>query len=162
MYEGELVGHDKLSGMPDLSGERVSDTVIGYFAYFKLLNGFEKTLYMTKEEAQLWRDRYSRAKSGNTPWAKEFDKMAMKTCLRRLISSYGIMSTQMQAAMQYDSESEQKRSAEKRVGMAAAAHANQTVIDIDNSTGEVIDAQAEVMPANESAQETEATFIPEF
>lgn len=42
VYEGEYKGYDKLSGMIDISGERISDTVVGYFAYFQLLNGFEK------------------------------------------------------------------------------------------------------------------------
>ena len=39
-YQGEL----------DLSGERISDDVVGYFGYIKLISGFEKTLYMTKQE----------------------------------------------------------------------------------------------------------------
>ena len=50
VYEGELVGHNKLSGELDLSGERISDDVVGYFGYIKLISGFEKTLYMTKQE----------------------------------------------------------------------------------------------------------------
>ena len=45
--------------MLDLSGTRTSDTAVGYFAYFKLLNGFEKILYMTKDDVAAWGERYS-------------------------------------------------------------------------------------------------------
>lgn len=143
VYEGEYQGYDKLSGMVDISGERISDKVIGYFAYFKLINGFEKVLYMSRDEVEAWKKRYSKTQSDATPWAKEFDKMAMKTCLRRLISGYGVMSTQMQQAVQYDAAGEQSRNAVERITKEAAENANQTVIDIDQSTGEVIDVQPE-------------------
>lgn len=159
-YEGEYKGYDKLSGMVDISGERTGDTVVGYFAYFKLLNGFEKILYMTVDEVTQWRKRYSKTKSDSTPWGTEFDKMAMKTCLRRLISGYGIMTAQMQTAMQYDAEGEQKRSAEKRAEAEISAHANRTVIDIDSATGEVLDTTPE--PEQESASGQETIPAPGF
>lgn len=165
VYEGEFQGYDKLSGMVDISGERISDTVVGYFAYFKLINGFEKILYMTADEVAQWRARYSKTKSDSAPWGTEFDKMAMKTCLRRLISGYGVMSTQMQQAMQYDAAGEQSRNAVERITKEAAEKANQTVIDIDQSTGEVIDVQPEpVMVDVQSAPEPEQMppIDPEF
>ena len=52
------------------------------------------------------RDRYSKTKSNQTPWYTEFDKMAMKTALRRLIGTYGPMSNEMQMALTYDAESD--------------------------------------------------------
>lgn len=156
VYEGEYQGYDKLSGMVDISGERISDKVIGYFAYFKLINGFEKVLYMSRDEVEAWKKRYSKTQSDATPWAKEFDKMAMKTCLRRLISGYGVMSTQMQQAVQYDAAGEQSRNAVERITKEAAENANQTVIDIDQSTGEVIDVQPEPVTADmQSVPESE-------
>lgn len=154
VYEGEYQGYDKLSGMVDISGERISDNVIGYFAYFKLINGFEKVLYMSKEEVEAWKKRYSKTQSDATPWAKEFDKMAMKTCLRRLISGYGVMSTQMQQAVQYDTAGEQNRNAAERTQKEILSNANQTVIDVDAETGEVIDISPE--------QVQEAPPVPEF
>lgn len=135
VYEGELKGYDKLSGMIDVSGERTSDEVIGYFAYFQLVNGFEKILYMTKAEVEKWRDDYSpSAKSGYSPWVKEFDKMALKTCLRRLISTYGIMTTEMTTALESDNSgtTPQQRAEEK-----IQSNANSTFVDIDQNTGEV-------------------------
>ena len=99
VYEGELTGKDKLSGTIRLDGEKISDEVIGYFAYFKLLNGYEKTLYMSKDELTAYAKRYSPSfNSKYSPWQNEFDKMACKTVLRQLISKYGPTSTEMQKA----------------------------------------------------------------
>ncbi len=145
VYEGEYKGYDKLSGMIDISGERISDTVVGYFAYFQLINGFEKILYMTVDEVTKWRQDYSKTRSDATPWSKEFDKMAMKTCLRRLISGYGVMSTQMQQAVQYDAAGEQNRNVSERVKHEITENANQSVIDVDSTTGEVIDVPPEAV-----------------
>ena len=49
VYEGELVKIDKLTGEVDLSGEAVSDKIVGYFAYMETVNGFKKAFYWTKE-----------------------------------------------------------------------------------------------------------------
>lgn len=154
VYEGEYKGYDKLSGMVDISGERISDTVVGYFAYFQLLNGFEKILYMTVKEVEAWKETYSKTRSDATPWSKEFDKMAIKTCLRRLISGYGVMSTQMQQAVQYDAAGEQNRNVSERVKREITENANQNVIDVDASTGEVIDVPPEAVQ--------EVTPVPDF
>lgn len=131
VYEGELVCKDKLSGMIDLSGERKSDKVVGYFAYFKLLNGFEKILYMTKESVEAWGAKYSPSYSSNaSPWKKEFDKMAQKTVLRQLIGKYGPMSDEMQTAFVNDDKGTTPQQEVKE-------KANKQIIDIDPETGEV-------------------------
>ena len=46
VYKGELLGEDKLSGFIDISGEKESNEVVGYLAYFKLVTGFKKMLFM--------------------------------------------------------------------------------------------------------------------
>ena len=43
-----------------------------------------------------------RKKSGYTFWEKDFDSMARKTMLRQLISKWGIMSIEMQKALDSD------------------------------------------------------------
>ena len=86
VYEGEFVSQDKLSGTVDLSGEATSDKVVGYFAHFKLLNGFERTMYWTKERVIAHASAYSQSyRSGNDIWKKNFDEMATKTLMRNLL-----------------------------------------------------------------------------
>ena len=105
VYEGELVKHDKLTGEIEIDPEqRKSDKKIGYFAFIETLNGFRKTLYMTVEEVTKHAQQYSKSYgSKNSVWATDFDAMALKTCLRLLLSKYGIMSVEMQRAYIVDS-----------------------------------------------------------
>ena len=80
-------------------------TIIGYYAMFEYLNGFRKTIYWSKEKMEAHALKYSmgyRAKKGYTFWEKDFDAMAYKTMLRQLISKWGIMSIEMQMAMDGD------------------------------------------------------------
>ncbi len=120
--EGEYKGRDKLTGKQSFEfiedeTERMSKETIGYLGYFELLNGYRKQIYMSREEMEKHADTYSKAfnledykklKAGLIPekdmwkyssyWYKDFDGMAFKTILRRLISKYGVMSIDMQEA----------------------------------------------------------------
>lgn len=106
--EGEIADNDRLAGeikfkwLPD--SERDKAKVIGYIAYFKLLNGFEKSLYITVADIENHAKRYSQsfAKWGSGLWKTDFDAMAKKTVLKLLISKFGPMSTQMQEAVTHD------------------------------------------------------------
>ncbi len=105
VYEGELVKHDKLTGEIEIDPEkRISDKKVGYFAFIETLNGFRKSLYMSVEEVTKHAQQYSKSYSSkNSVWATDFDAMALKTCLRLLLSKYGVMSVEMQRAYIEDS-----------------------------------------------------------
>ncbi len=149
VYDGEFLGEDKLSGMLDLSGTKQSDEVTGYFAYFKLLNGYEKVMYMSKEDMLAYADKYSPSyhagRTGKSPWYTEFDKMAQKTLLRKLISTYGPMSVEMQKAVLTDDVGKTPKQKIKE-------EANQDIIDItsdvqvNTDTGEVVEPPATPVP----------------
>lgn len=83
--------------------------VVGYYAYFKLLTGFKKALYMTKAEVEKHALAYSQSykqdkeKGWNSSrWSKDFDSMAKKTVLKQLLSKYGILSIELQRAVTFD------------------------------------------------------------
>lgn len=102
VHEGEIESVDFITG-EIVRGKRTSDTVIGYISYFKLVNGFEKMLYMSREEVEAHAAKYSQSygadkRYGNSRslWTTNFDVMALKTVLKQLISKYGIMSIDMQ------------------------------------------------------------------
>ena len=106
VYEGEIVKQDKLTGEIELdSSARKSDMKIGYFAFIETLNGFRKCLYMPTNEVVKHAQRFSKTYSKGGPWSTDFDAMALKTCLRLLLSRYGIMSIEMQRAHVEDSDS---------------------------------------------------------
>ena len=103
--EGELIEYNKFTGVAKFQDNHdESKPIIGFMAYFKLTNGFEKTLYMTKEEVIAHATRYSqsfRNKSGN--WQKDFEGMALKTVLKRLITKFAPKSLErILDAIEYD------------------------------------------------------------
>ena len=114
VYEGEYKGFNKLTGELDISGERTSNTIVGYFAYMETLNGFSHSVYSTNQEVQKHAEKYSKShNSSNSAWKTEFDKMAVKTVLRNLLSHYGYMSVEMMNAMTAEQPSETDTLSEK-------------------------------------------------
>ena len=78
-----------------------------------------------REDVEEWAKRYSPSFSSNfSPWKNEFDKMAQKTVLRRLIGTYGIMSPDMQTAMVQDYKG-------KTPVQEIKENANKTPIDVN-------------------------------
>ncbi len=112
--EGEYKGRDRLTGNPTfefIEDDDIRDTkeTIGYMGSFTLLNGFTKTLYMTKKQMEEHALQYSNGyradkknKTAYTFWSKDFSSMAYKTLLRQLISKWGVMSIDMQNAYEGD------------------------------------------------------------
>ena len=103
VYEGEIVKQNRFTGEYEF-GEKTSDKIVGYIAYFKLVNGFEKYLYMSIEEMQAHAKKFSKNyKGGTDKWGiTDFHSMAIKTVLKRLISKYGILSIEMQGQQMVD------------------------------------------------------------
>lgn len=135
VYEGELMGHNKLTGEVDLSGEATSDKAVGYFAYIETVNGFKKPLYWTKEKVLAHAKRYSASYSSNSSaWQTNFDEMALKTMLRNLLSKYGVMSVEMMNA--FTSDTADERTLEAQVEDEIGENANGEVIDIDGTITE--------------------------
>lgn len=102
--EGELISWNPLTEEIEVDFEkRKSDAVIGYAGYFKLINGFEKTVFWTKEEVNNHANKFSKTvNSKNSVWKSNFDAMAKKTVLRNLLSKWGILSIEMQKAYTAD------------------------------------------------------------
>lgn len=85
--------------------------VVGYVAYLKLTNGFEKTVYWSKVKVTNHAKKYSKAYSSKfSPWQDkdQFDAMAKKTVLKSMISKWGIMSVEMHTAHAVDQSVQNK------------------------------------------------------
>jgi len=99
---GEVVRCDPIRGVYEFRAiedpeQREAAETVGYYAYFEMLNGFRKEIYMTRGQMEAHARRYSASYGRNTsPWQSNFDDMARKTMLRQLISKHGCpMSTDM-------------------------------------------------------------------
>ena len=107
---GELIKYDPLNEEIEVNliedeEERENAETIGYYAMFEYTNGFRKSLYWSKSKMEKHALKYSKgyaAHKGYTFWEKDFDGMAYKTMLRQLISKWGIMSIDMQQAVEKD------------------------------------------------------------
>jgi len=108
--EGELRNFDPLNEVIDCliiddEEARENAKTVGYYAMFELNNGFRKAMYWSKAKMESHALKYSKgykAKKGYTFWEKDFDGMAFKTMLRQLISKWGVMSVDMQNAIESD------------------------------------------------------------
>lgn len=108
--EGELKRFDPLDEEIEVQlieddEAREAAPTIGYYAMFEYMNGFKKAMYWSKAKMEAHAKKYSKgyaAKKGYTFWEKDFDGMAFKTMLRQLISKWGIMSIEMQTAIDGD------------------------------------------------------------
>jgi recombination protein RecT len=101
VYEGQLLENNPLTGFKFDFNVKVSDKVIGYASYFSLINGYEKTMYMSVQEVEAHGKKYSKTFS-NGVWKNDFNAMAQKTCLKLLLSKYAPLSIEMQKAVMAD------------------------------------------------------------
>ena len=138
-----------------IRGTKKSDKVVGYVAYFELVNGFSKMVYMTKEEMLQHAMTYSKAyqydkRNGKSAsvWTTNFEAMGLKTVIKQLISKYGIMSIDMQGLALSEALSADKdyeRPAEQNVTPLEEAAEAQT-IDVEEVAPEETSAPPEADP----------------
>lgn len=129
VYEGQLISNDPLSGEIKLGTERKSEKVIGYFFHFETITGFKKTTYMSKEECEAHGKKYSKS-FGTGNWTKDFDSMALKTVVKRGLSQWGILSIELERAIEADQ------------GVATSIEADAKIIYVDNP--ETLNASTEL------------------
>jgi recombination protein RecT len=154
VYAGETVVIARMSGDVQITGTPTSDEVIGYFAYFELMNGFRKTLAWTKTKLVHHAEKYSKSFGNrNSPWnTGEFDKMALKTVLAELLRKWAPLSVEMQQAVAADLEDSDPRGVDRD---DRSADVDLTGI-IDCATEDTADAPAQA-PADAATDETGAT-----
>lgn len=185
VVDGEYKGLDRITGRPvfewvedDTLREQLA--VVGYMAYFELVNGARKVLYWSREKMINHADRYSPAFSKeavtegrftkvsyedylahNYPkadewkyssfWYKDFDTMACKTMLRQLITKWGPVSIEMETAIGKDTQSE-IIGADYGVDIAGAAVADYSgVVDYVDAEVQEEEPEAPAEPAPEPA-----------
>lgn len=104
VYEGQLVKKNKFTGQYVFDEDaKKSDKVIGYMAYFRLSNGFEKYEYMTVDEVKAHAQKFSQTyRKGIGPWKDMFEQMAQKSVLKRLLTKWAPKSIEMQQMAMFD------------------------------------------------------------
>lgn len=161
--EGELIRFDPLNEEIEVNliqddEQREAAPTIGYYAMFEYTNGFRKAMYWSRAKMEAHAKKYSPGYKRDlekgtswTFWAKDFDAMAYKTMLRQLISKWGIMSIELQTAI--DSDMAVIREDGSRdyvetvqpdvVEEAAVPQEENTAVQEDNAAQETTDAAAD-------------------
>lgn len=118
VYADELKSYNPITGVATFVDDFTqttmreagdSENIVGYYAWFRLIKGFGHALYMTKKEVDNHARKYSKAyqydlSKGYTSsrWSQDFDAMAKKTVIKLLLSKWGILSIDMQRAIEDD------------------------------------------------------------
>lgn len=153
--EGELKHYNRLTEEIELEFEEDEEKreelpIVGWVGYFKLVNGTEKTIYMTRKQIEAHERKNRKGKYMTKNWREDFDSMAMKTVFRRLIGKWGLMSIDYQKANPATiaaADAISKGIFDDEDGAGAQAQ-QPIVIDID--TGEATETTAEpsLIPEN--------------
>lgn len=141
--EGEMKSYNRLTEEADIEfieddDVRESKPVIGYLGYYRLVNGAEKTIYMTIKQIENHEKKFRKGQYMGKGWKDDFDAMARKTVYRKLIGKWGVMSIQYQSAQEGATLAQQMQ--EEYIDNAPAMTIDTDYEPVvDNATGEVIE-----------------------
>ena len=168
--DGEYKGRDPRTGKPKFDfitddEDRESRPIIGYRAYFELLNGFEGSVYWPKSRVIKHAQRYSKSfdadllrkyeayeqtgegltadelRACSTPWISSFSDMAEKTVLKQLLSKKGILSIELQNAFSADNDGGiTEQDTPMFNAQPAPVEKPEKPVAVEPETGEVVDA----------------------
>ena len=136
--EGELKSYNRLTDDIDIDfiddeDERESKKVIGYVGYYRLVNGAEKTIYMSVKQIENHEKKYRKGEYQGKGWRDDWDAMARKTVYRKLIGKWGVMSIEYQNSKDGQNLADQMK--EEFIDNDYAPDA--IVVDVSEETGEV-------------------------
>ena len=155
VYEGQLVKKNKFTGEYVFDEDaKKSNKIIGYMAYFRLTNGYEKTEFMTVEEVKAHAQRFSQTfRRGAGIWKDSFDAMALKTVLKKLLTKWAPKSIEIQKAALFD-----QAVVDGNVTDLESAKPNYMDNDTDSKKGKK-KVDMEVKTVQEDVQEEDAGMV---
>jgi recombination protein RecT len=101
VHEGELKLYDRLTEEVEIDfiedeEEREKTPIIGYMGYYRLVNGAEKAIFMTRKQIEAHEQKFRKGQYMGKGWRDDWDAMARKTVYRILIGKWGVMSVDYQ------------------------------------------------------------------
>lgn len=180
--EGEYKGKDRKTGKAILEfieddEVREKTPIVGYYAYFKLVNGFFKCVYWSKTRVIEHAKRYSKAfnydvfkkvqngeklngwkeeTAASTPWIQHFDTMACNLMLRQVLKN-----APKSIEMRTVEEIEEKNDADLSSVITPEETANDFFDGVDVSTGEVVEAPKKSTTRKKKTENAEEVFFVE-
>jgi recombination protein RecT len=148
--EGELLSYNRLTEEVDIRFEEDEDKreslpVIGYVGYYRLVNGAEKTIYMTIKQIENHEKKNRKGDYMGKGWRDDFDAMARKTVYRKLIGKWGVMSIDYQNRADSVSLANQMQEEYNLENSSSTVLEDIEYTEIDEGTGEVTTNEADSM-----------------
>lgn len=139
--EGELKKYNRLTEEVDIDfiedeTEREKKAVIGYVGYYRLVNGAEKTIYMSVKAIENHEKKFRKGQYQGKGWRDDWDAMARKTVYRILIGKWGVMSIDYQTA---DEGRQLADIISEDAKTENIIDADYQEVDVDQTTGEVLE-----------------------
>ncbi len=152
--QGELIKYDPLEEEIEVKliedeEEREKAPIAGFYSMFEYQNGFRKCVYWSNEKMLSFADKYSQSFNRKTmediingkipekdmwkyssPWYSQYEMMGIKTVLKNLLSKYGILSIEMQDAIEKDQ---------------AVIKDDGTAVYVDNNNEDYVIADADIV-----------------
>lgn len=135
--DGELKSYNRLTEevkIDFIEDEDARDAlpIIGYVGYYRLVNGAEKTVYMSTKSIAAHEKKFRKGEFQGKGWRDDWDAMARKTVYRILIGKWGVMSIDYQT----------RGEGEQLADAIAADIQEEDLLDgtvVDESTGEAVE-----------------------
>lgn len=142
---GELKSYNRLTEEVDIVFEEDEDkrnslSIIGYCGYYRLINGAEKTIYMTIKQIEDHEKKNRKGDYMGKGWRDDWDAMARKTVYRRLIGKWGVMSIEYQShgdAVSLANQMQDEYNLEYSSDVVGTGSVDADYAEVDTNTGEV-------------------------
>lgn len=146
--QGELKSYNRLTEEVSIVFEedeekRETLPVIGYVGYYRLVNGAEKTIYMTVQQIENHEKKFRKGANQGKGWRDDWDAMARKTVYRKLIGKWGVLSIEYQNredSLALAKQMEEEYDLDNPNGADVVIDEG-NFVEIDTSTGEVTEAE---------------------
>ena len=140
--KGELKSYNRLTEEVEIEFEeddakRETLEIVGYVGYYRLVNGAEKTIYMTVKQIENHEKKFRKGDYMGKGWRDDWDAMARKTVYRKLIGKWGVMSIDYQT---HDEAVKLANQMEDEFNLANDTYVETSftdTTDVDTNTGEV-------------------------
>ncbi|MGL4652629.1 recombinase RecT [Cetobacterium sp.] len=146
IYDGQIKSFNPLTEEIEFDMSAPKTEVIGYASYMELVNGFNKIIYVTKDEMEQHADKFSQAyrydksyKKASSVWSSDFDSMANKTVIKKILK-FSPLSADMQMVEKIDQTSIKKVDVEidsNGKGNVVAESIEAVYVDNDKSNKEL-------------------------
>lgn len=166
VYKDEIESYNPITGeikfvkncKYDMRNKGDIKDIAGFYVRFKLVSGFEASMYMTMDQVMCHARKFSKSyqndikyKKATSVWSTDPVAMGRKTVIKALLTRYGIQSVEMQDAFIADAVDDNFDTAADKAKVRIEKETGSEVIDVE--TGVVEEPETETVPPSDDDPE---------